>query len=133
MLRYCLNLKIAKEQKMQEDVIAVFIPIVLFVVAGLVIITVVFFKSKEKQLLIEKGIDAETIRALYHKRKTGDYTLAKMGIILFFFGLGLGIGLMIEEMIHIEFWIPFLIFTMTGIGFFLANLYENIMKKKSAQ
>ncbi|MDP4115063.1 MAG: hypothetical protein Q8903_02955 [Bacteroidota bacterium] len=115
---------------MDKEVVAVFIPIIMFMVTGLVIVTSIFFRSKERQLLIEKGIDAETIKALYNKKKIDSFILAKIGIILFFFGLGLGFGLMIEEYANIEFWIPFLIFTSTGIGFFLANLYGDFMKKK---
>jgi uncharacterized membrane protein len=46
--------------------------------------------------------------------------MLKTGIVVFFFGLGLGGGSLLNEMTGYEEWIAFLIFTMTGLGFIVA-------------
>jgi hypothetical protein len=104
-----------------EKEIAVFIPIIAFLVIGLVIVTAIFFKSREKQLLIEKGLTPEAIKEFYHQ-KSDPFRLMKIGIVILFFGMGLGIGLILNEEIGKDYWVPFLLFTFTGIGFIVANL-----------
>ncbi|MCK7528040.1 MAG: hypothetical protein MZV64_65835 [Ignavibacteriales bacterium] len=52
-----------------------------------------FYKSKEKQMLIEKGLSAEEIKKFFEEKRDGLW-LMKIGIISIFFGLGLGIGMM---------------------------------------
>jgi uncharacterized membrane protein len=115
---------------MNEGVIGVFIPIILFIVTGLVIVTFVFFRSKEKQMLIEKGLSSDEIKSFYERKKSDPYLLMKIGIVSIFFGLGLGFGLMLEEYTTKDFWVPFLLFVSTGIGFVLANIFGRAMSKK---
>ena len=112
-----------------EGVIAVFIPIVMFLVIGLVIITYVFFRSRERQMLIEKGLSSEEIKQFF-EQKRDPFGLLKIGIISIFFGLGLGFGMMLENYTQGEFWIPFLLFVGTGIGFVLANVVGNKLRTK---
>ncbi|MBU0560516.1 MAG: hypothetical protein KJ799_10360 [Bacteroidetes bacterium] len=97
------------------------IPIISVLVTGFVFVTWIYFKSKEKQMMIERGMSyGEMMEFL--KSKKSPYTLLKIGIVVFFFGLGLGIGLLIEVATEVDEWIPFLLFTLTGIGFALAAL-----------
>src|ERR1039457_5840441 len=117
---------------MNEGVIGVFIPIILFIVTGLVIVTFVFFRSKEKQMLIEKGLSSDEIKTFYDRKKSDPYLLMKIGIVSIFFGLGLGFGLMLEEYTTKDFWVPFLLFVSTGIGFVLANIFGRSMAKKES-
>lgn len=80
--------------------IAEFIPIIFFLVTGLVIITTVYFKSREKQLMIEKGLSAEQIFQLMNtKEKEGKnkFYLLKGGVILIFLVIGGIIGNMIDR------------------------------------
>jgi Na+/melibiose symporter-like transporter len=114
-----------------EAVVAVFIPIVMFLVIGLILITYVYFRSRERQMLIEKGLSSEEIKQFFEQKKD-PFTLLKIGIICIFFGLGLGFGMMLENNTHQDFWIPFLLFVGTGIGFVLANLAGSKLKEKSA-
>ena len=114
---------------MDAGVIGVFIPIILFIVTGLVIVTFVFFRSKEKQMLIEKGLSSDEIKTFYDKKKD-PYLLMKIGIVSIFFGIGLGFGLMLKEYTTKDFWVPFLLFVSTGIGFVLANIVGKSMLKK---
>ena len=48
-----------------EGTLAVFIPIVMFLIIGLISVAFIYYKSKEKQLLIEKGLSAEDIRKFF--------------------------------------------------------------------
>lgn len=115
---------------MDAGVIGVFVPIILIIVTGLVIVTFVFFGSKEKQMLIEKGLSPDEIKTFYERKKIDPYMLMKIGIVSIFFGIGLGFGLMLQEYTTKDFWVPFLLFVSTGIGFVLANVFGRMMTKK---
>ena len=114
---------------MDTGVIGVFVPIILFIVTGLVLITFFYLRSKEKQMLIEKGLSSEEIKTFYDRKKD-PFVLMKMGIISIFFGIGLGMGIMLQENTRQDFWVPFLLFVSTGIGFVLANIFGKSMLKK---
>ena len=114
---------------MDAGVIGVFVPIILFIVTGLVLVTFFYFRSKEKQMLIEKGLSSDEIKTFYDKKKD-PYLLMKIGIVSIFFGLGLGFGLMLQENTSKDFWVPFLLFVSTGVGFVLANIFGRAMVKK---
>jgi len=113
-----------------EREIAVLIPIIFFLVTGLVIVTAVFLKSRERQMLIEKGLPPEAIKEFYESKKD-PYVLLKIGMIILFFGLGLGFGLMLEDQTSKEYWVPFLLFTITGLGFVVANIMGNKLNQKT--
>ena len=112
-----------------EGVIAVFIPIVMFLVLGLILITFIYFRSRERQMLIEKGLSSEEIKQFF-EQKRDPFALLKIGTIAIFFGLGLGFGLMLESYSHQDYWVPFLLFVGTGIGFVLANVVGNKLRAK---
>lgn len=70
-----------------EEVIAVFIPIIFTIVVGLVVTLAIYFKSKEKQMMIEKGLSTEQMFELLHSRekeRKNGYYLLKGGVILVF-------------------------------------------------
>jgi len=115
---------------MYEEVVAVFIPIILFIVIGIVLVVYFYLKSKEKQMLIEKGLSAEEIKKFFEEKRDG-LGLMKIGLISIFFGLGLGFGLMLEDATSKDYWVPFSLFVGTGIGFVLANVLTDKMKKKN--
>ncbi len=52
-----------------EGTIAVFIPIIMLLVIGLIFVTYFYFKSRERQMLIEKGLSAEDIKQFFEKKK----------------------------------------------------------------
>ena len=112
------------------------IPIIMFLVVGAVSLTWIFFRSREKQMVIERGLDIEFIKEIFKKAKY-PYALLKAGIIILFFGLGLGIGMLIHVNTGVEEWIPFLLFVGTGIGFIVAyyagrkaEAADNLLKRK---
>ena len=67
------------------------IPIVMFITIGLVFSLHVISRHRERQLLIEKEVDVEALKSLYHRPKN-IYTTAKWALILLFGGIGLLVG-----------------------------------------
>lgn len=114
---------------MHEEIIAVFIPIIMTLVIGAILIVYFFLKSKEKQMLIEKGLSTEDIKKFFEEKRDG-LGLLKIGIISIAFGFGLGFGLFMEDVTSKEYWIPLSLFIGTGIGFVLANVLSEKMKLK---
>jgi len=110
------------------EIIAVFIPIIITLVIGVVLIVHFYLHSKEKQMLIEKGLSTEEIKQFFQEKRDGLW-LMRIGIISIFFGLGLGFGLMLEDATSKEYWVPLSLFVGTGIGFVLANILPDKMKK----
>ena len=104
--------------------IAILIPIILILVVGTVLVTFYYLRSRERQLLIEKGLDAESIKEFFNYRRSekSSYNLMKIGIIAVAFGLGLGLGLGLARHGQNEFLIPLCIFVFTGAGFIFANV-----------
>jgi hypothetical protein len=113
---------------MNEEAIAVFIPIVMFLIIGLIMVTAIYYRSRERQMLIEKGLSAEDMKKFFEQKKD-PFWLMKVGIICIFFGIGLGIGLMSGAEETREVVTPTTIFVFTGIGFVLANIYGNKMRR----
>lgn len=116
---------------MEENVIAVFIPIVMTITIGLVMVTFFYLKSKERQLFIEKGLTAEEMKEFYNRKKD-PFILLKIGVISLFFGVGLGLGIMMQENTGRDFWVPFLLFTFSGAGFIVSNILGRIMLKRES-
>lgn len=114
---------------MAEDVIAVFIPIVMTLVTGLVLVTFFYLRSRERQMLIDKGLSAESIKEFFESKKD-PYRLLKIGIVVIGFGLGIGLGMMLKEFTSKDFWIVLFLFTFTGIGFVLASVIANKLAGK---
>lgn len=115
---------------MAPAIIGTFIPIVLFLVIGLIWVTAYYFKSRERQMLIDKGLDAQSIKEFF-EQKHDPYTLMKWGIIILAFGIGLGLGLMLQDYTNDDYWIVLFMFTFTGIGFIVANAVSQKLLKKN--
>jgi hypothetical protein len=101
---------------MGSEVIVV--PIIFFS-TGAVLIAYFYMRYRERTTIIERGLSTEQMMALYNKKRD-PLLMLKTGIVVFFFGLGLGGGSLLNEMTGYEEWIAFLIFTMTGLGFIVA-------------
>ncbi len=100
---------------------------VFFLATGIVIVTYIFFRSKEKQMMIEKGLSYEQMVELL-RTKRDPYLLLKLGILTIFVGLGLGAGFLFSNWTGYEEWIPFSIVTMTGLGFLVGFLLTRKLK-----
>jgi len=114
---------------MNPEALAVFIPIVGFLVVGIILVAYFFFRSRERQLLIEKGMDAQSIKEFFQNKKD-PFRMLKIGIVTIGFGLGLGLGIMLNESTHQEHWVPLFLFTITGVGFVAANIVSRMLEKK---
>lgn len=110
------------------EVIAVFIPIIITLVVGSVLIIYFYLKSKEKQILIEKGLSTEEIKKFFEQKRDG-LLLMKIGIISIAFGIGLGFGLFMQDVSSKDYWVPLSLFVGTGIGFVVANVMSDKLKK----
>ena len=108
-----------------EGIIAVSIPIFITLIIGIIAVTGMYFGSKEKQMLIEKGLSPAEIKEFLHKKKDKNLLL-KIGLIVTFFGLGIGTGMFLEDATAKDFYVPLSILVLTGVGFILANKYGNI-------
>jgi len=97
------------------EMTGILVPIFLFLVTGLVLVTWIYFRSKEKQMMIEKGMSYEQMIEFLKSKRDGTLML-KLGIVVVGFGLGLGIGMLIDRYTDVEEWIPFLIFVCTGLS-----------------
>lgn len=120
------------------------VPMVFFLVTGLVIVTYVYFRSREKQMMIEKGLSIEQMMELL-KTKRDPFIMLKLGIIVLFVGLGIGIGFLFQQWtgyqiqqgigadrwtdykVHGE-WMGFWVVAMTGLGFVTAFLVTRKLK-----
>lgn len=120
-----------------EGVIAVFIPIIGTLVTGLVLVSYFYFRSKEKQTMLDKGLSYEQMMELL-RVKTDHLLTLKVGVIIAFFGIGLGIGSIFNNCSYNyndysdfnENWMAFSIITMTGIGFVVAYFVARQIKNK---
>ena len=115
---------------MYPELIAVFIPIIGTLVIGIILVAYFFFRSRERQLLIEKGMDAQSIKEFFQSKKD-PFRLLKIGIVTIAFGLGLGIGIILNDVTSKEYWIPLLLFTITGIGFVIAISFQESLRRSN--
>jgi len=104
-----------------------FIPIVMFLVIGIIWVSFIFYRSKEKQMMIEKGLSYEQMVELL-RTKRDPFLLLKLGVLTIFVGLGLGAGFLFSYWTGYEEWIAFFIITMTGMGFLVGFLLTRKMK-----
>ena len=73
-----------------------FIPITLFITIGLVSSLYLISRHRERQLLIEKEVDVEELKRLYHRPKSL-YNTAKWALMLLFGGTGLMVGAYLND------------------------------------
>ena len=101
--------------------------ILMTLIIGLVIATYVYFRSRERQMMIEKGLTAEQMAELF-KSKRNPYTWLKLGIIIIGTGLGVGFGVLTENWGMNEGFIPLFVITFIGLGFvgafFISRRFE---------
>ena len=115
---------------------------IFFLVTGIVIVTYLYFRSKEKQLMIEKGLSYEQMVELL-RTKRDPYIMLKLGIITLSVGIGLGLGFLFQYLTRyqvtyenhfteyqtVDEWMPFWIVTMAGLGliasFWIARKLKN--------
>ena len=117
---------------MNPAVIGVFVPIILFLVIGLIAVSSGYFQYRVRQTLVDKGLDAQQIKDFLEHKKDPN-TLMKIGIIAIAFGIGLGLGMALQDYYDKDYWVPFSLFVFTGIGFVIANIVGRKLDPKKNQ
>jgi hypothetical protein len=119
----------------QEVIMQELVPIVLFLTVGITIISFFYFIARERQLLIQKQTPVEDKDALKGKNPGRQgYTLVKIGIILVFFGIGLGAGTpFVDRGDSYETMMAVSIFVFTGLGFIVANIVGKKLEKREEE
>lgn len=114
-----------------EGILALFVPIITIVSFFAYITIRYYLSSKERRYLIERGLDAETIKALYQKPKNPDrkITYLKIGIISIAFGSGIVLGDIFEEIFNRSSIEAFMIFLMLGVGLIVNYYVETKIKE----
>ncbi len=99
------------------------VPVSFFLITGLVILVAIYFKSRERQMLIERGLSAEQIKEFFsNKKSVNPYLMTKIGIVSIFFGLALFLGMFLEDLTSRDYWMVLSLFSVTGAGFIIANV-----------
>jgi uncharacterized membrane protein YkgB len=116
-----------ERQLMAEAIMGPITGILITLIIGLVLATYFYFRSKERQMMIEKGLSPEQISELF-KSKRNPYIWLKLGIIIIGAGLGIGFGVMAAYAELNEGLISLSIITLTGLGFvgafFISRKFE---------
>ena len=101
--------------------------ILITLITALVIATYFYFRSRERQMMIEKGLTVEQISELF-KSKRNPYTWLKLGIIIIGAGIGIGLGVIAANAGWNEGFISLFIITFIGLGFvgafFISRKFE---------
>lgn len=71
-----------------EGVIAVSIPIFITLIIGVIVSLSIYFRNREKQMLLEKGLSPdEMIKLLNEKKQKDPNAWLKAGVLIIFFGI----------------------------------------------
>lgn len=95
--------------------------IFLFIIVGVSFIIHTYLRSKERRMMIERGMNAEEIIALYKKPKIRSDWFYRIGIVAVIFGIFLGIALSLESWTYNDVYIGPLVIIGLGIGFIAAH------------
>ena len=113
--------------ELAQEIMGPLTGITISLIIALVIATYVYFRSRERQMMIEKGLSAEQITEMF-KSKRNPYTWLKLGVITIGAGLGIGLGVLTENWGMNEGFIPLLVITFIGLGFvgafFISRKFE---------
>lgn len=96
---------------------------VFFLVIGIISVTYIYYRFKEKQIMLDRGLTPEQMLELL-KSRDRKTSMLKIGIISIFFGIGLGLGISFEQYTDFDAAVPFSIFFFAGFGFVVAFLVE---------
>lgn len=99
----------------------IIVPVVFFLVVGVCFIVYFYLRSRERELIIQKGLTPEQMVSLFNReRKYSPLLTLKVGIIVFFFGLGIASGMLMEELMDFNDAVGLTLFPFLGLGFVIA-------------
>ncbi|MCB0746685.1 MAG: hypothetical protein KDC90_04410 [Ignavibacteriae bacterium] len=118
-----------ERQLMAEAIMGPITGILITLIIGLVVATYIYFRARERQMMIEKGLTPEQISELF-KSKRNPYTWLKLGVIIIGAGLGIGLGVLTDNWGMNEGFLPLLIITFIGAGFVAAFFISRKFEKE---
>lgn len=108
--------------------------ITMFLIIGLISISWIYFRFKERQLMFEKGMNSEEMSSLLKtKTKRSPYILVKLGVVTVIFSFGLLVGLLVEYYEGPEALISFPIILSIGAGFIAAFFVGKKLEEKEQE
>ena len=123
------------------------VPIIMFLVIGVVLALYFYFRSKDRQLIIEKGMSPEIVNNMF-KYRWNPYIWLKVGVVVAFGSLGVLLGNYLMWAFPNHYWneelsraIPddnptmmvFSIFFMIGAGFVAAFFISRKMEREEEE
>jgi len=107
------------------------IPIIFFIVTGAVVITTLYFRSREREMILSKDYTAEELKLLLNPGDKKKGVLVVLGIITATFGLGMLTGTIVKNLTGENDYIPFIMFIFVGAGLILSfYVREKLNKQK---
>jgi hypothetical protein len=107
------------------------VPVALAVIFVFMNVVLSYFRSKERQMFIERGYTPEELKNYFVQHKGKNTMFLKTGIVFLFLGIGLGLGIHLEDTLHINGAEPLCIFVFVGTGTIVAHfLTEKLYGKK---
>ena len=122
----------SEQSMMAEAIMGPLTGITITLIIGLVIATYFYFRSRERQMMIEKGLTADQMAELV-KSKKNPYVWLKLGVVVIGTGLGVGLGVLADDIGLSEGFIPLLIITFIGIGFVSAFFISRKIEKEDEE
>lgn len=117
----------SEQAMMAETIMGPLTGMTISLIIGLVLVTFFYLRSRERQMIIEKGLTPEQINEMF-KSKRNPYIWLKLGLITVGTGLGVGFGVTAEQAGLNEGLIPLSVITFIGLGFvaafFVARKFE---------
>ena len=113
---------------MDQGMLEVMIPIIMFIVIGAVFIAAFYFKHRTKSIFAEKGYSADEIVKILNEQKSekikdpNRYLIG--GIITLFVGVGFGVGKFMADYHDRDYLFVATITTFIAIGLLIANKYR---------
>ena len=111
---------------MDSEQIEVMIPIILFIVTGLVFISFFYFKHRTKAVFAEKGYSADEIVKIFNLKQNNEKAKNPnrylfQGAVVLFTGIGFGLGEFAEDYFGKEYLFVPLLLIFIGIGLFVGK------------
>lgn len=119
----------SEQAMLAQEIMGPLTGITITLIIGLVVASYFYFRSRERQMMIEKGLSPEQITELF-KSKRNPYTWLKLGMVIIGAGLGIGLGVIINDIGMSDGFIPLFIITLTGVGFVAAFFVSRKFEKE---
>lgn len=111
------------------EMIAITIPLMAIIASSVVAITYIYLTSKEKQMLIQRGVETEKIKDLYIRQRDG-FIISRIGFLLVGIGMGIGFGQFFADITNQDAMMPFTILVCSGTSLIVGQKYSSAKNVK---